>query len=352
LRQVPEARGPLADALELCLLYRQQPERYERAALLEGMESGAVRKRGGGEYRAGVIRTYRRALTLYVYPELGGLRLSEITQPDLIELVEILQSAGLQPSTIKNAIDPVRVLYRRAVARGVVAANPTTSLEMPSGERKLDRVADPVEASKLIAALPRAADRALWAVALYGGLRAGELRALRWQDVDLARGRLRVERNLPVDAQRSQAESETVEPKTKAGRREVPLAPPAREALLECKAAESGVRTEGYVWQGVDGGPFARTSVMKRARSAWKTAELQEIGLHEARHSAASMWIDSGWSVKVVSELIGHASIAITLDRYGHLFPAALDDASAAFAAYLELADSKSRVDQFDGEAW
>ena len=64
------------------------------------------------------------------------------------------------------------------------------------------------------------------------------------------------------------------------------------------------------------------------------------------------MWIDSGWSVKVVSELIGHASIAITLDRYGHLFPAALDDASAAFAAYLELADSKSRVDQLDGEAW
>jgi integrase len=86
--------------------------------------------------------------------------------------------------------------------------------------------------------------------------------------------------------------------------------------------------------------------VMKRARAAWKTAKLAEIGLHEARHSAASMWIASGWSVKVVSELIGHASIAITLDRYGHLFPAALDDAAAAFAAYLERADTARRLDQ------
>ena len=87
---------------------------------------------------------------------------------------------------------------------------------------------------------------------------------------------------------------------------------------------------------------------MKRARAAWGTAELHEIGLHEARHSTASMWIASGWSVKVVSELIGHASIAITLDRYGHLFPAAIDDAAAAFAAYLERADTGHRLDQLD----
>ena len=72
--------------------------------------------------------------------------------------------------------------------------------------------------------------------------------------------------------------------------------------------------------------------------------------MHEARHSAASMWIASGWSIKVVSELIGHASVAITLDRYGHLFPAALDDAAVAFAAYLERADSAAEFDQLDNE--
>ena len=87
---------------------------------------------------------------------------------------------------------------------------------------------------------------------------------------------------------------------------------------------------------------------MKRARAAWKTAKLDSIGLHEARHSAISMWIASGLPVKVVSELAGHASIAITLDRYGHLFPAALDEAASAFAAYLERSDTARRLEQLD----
>jgi integrase len=60
------------------------------------------------------------------------------------------------------------------------------------------------------------------------------------------------------------------------------------------------------------------------------------------------MWIASGWSLKVVSELIGHASVAITADRYGKLFPAALDDAAAAFAAYLERADTGQRIELLD----
>jgi integrase len=79
-----------------------------------------------------------------------------------------------------------------------------------------------------------------------------------------------------------------------------------------------------------------------------KTAELQEIGLHEARHSCASTWIASGLPLKLISEMIGHASISVTADRYGHLFPAALDDASATIAAYLERADTTARLDQLD----
>ena len=203
-------------------------------------------------------------------------------------MVEQLQERGLSPSTIKNALDPVRVVYRRAVARDVVTVNPTLRLELPSGEKQRDRVADPSEAAKLVAALPRLDDRSLWAVAFYCGLRGGELRALKWGSVDLASGRVTVSGNLPVDSKRVDAEAETTDPKTKAGRREVPLAPPAREALLDWKASTGfGVQPAYYVWPGVDGGPFARTSVMKRARAAWTTAKLEEIGLHEARHSAA-----------------------------------------------------------------
>jgi integrase len=313
-------------------------------ALLAGMESGAVRKRGGGTYRPGVVRAYRHALALRVYPALGGRRIDAVGQIDLLEFVEVLQAAGLAPSSVRNAIDPLRVLFRRAAARGVVSANPTSGLELPSGEKRRDRVADPAEASRLIAALGRSDDRALWACAFYCGLRAGELRALRWRHVDLARGTIAVRENLPVDAR---SEAETTDPKTAAGARTVPIAPPAHRHLAALRAAlcpQEGER----VYPASRGGPFARTSVMRRARAAWQTAKLDEIGLHEARHSAASMWIASGLHVKLVSELIGHASIAITLDRYGHLFDTDVDHAAAAFAAYLERADTTRRLEQLD----
>jgi integrase len=83
---------------------------------------------------------------------------------------------------------------------------------------------------------------------------------------------------------------------------------------------------------------------MRHARAAWRAAELDEIGLHEARHSAISMWIASRLSVKLVSELAGHASVAITLDRYGHLFDNDVSHAAATFAAYLDRADTDARL--------
>jgi integrase len=313
-------------------------------ALLGGMESGAIRKRGGGEYRPGVIRAYRRSLKLYVYPLLGGVRLDEVRQPDLLDLAERLQAAGRSPSTIRNALDPLRVVYRRAVARGVVAANPTTSVELPAGEKRRDRVADPVEAARLVAAHRRLDDRALWAVALYAGLRAGELRALVWGDVDLARADVAVRASLSVDAP---TEDEETDPKTRAGLRTVPLAPPAIDALTALKA-DRAPGPDDRVFPGQHGGPFARTSVMRRARAAWTAAGVDEIGLHEARHSAASMWIASGLSIKLVSEFIGHASVAITLDRYGHVFRSDVGHAAATFAAYLERADTDARLRQLD----
>ena len=87
---------------------------------------------------------------------------------------------------------PLRAIYKRAVARGHVAVNPTTGVELPAQRGGRDRIADPVEAAKLIEAVPER-DRAVWATAMYAGLRRGELRALRWSDIDLKEGVIRVE---------------------------------------------------------------------------------------------------------------------------------------------------------------
>jgi integrase len=163
-------------------------------AWLAGAAEGTIRNRSGDEYKPSVLRGYEQALRNRILPELGGARVSDVTRPDLQDLADRLLAEGLDPSTIRNTFLPVRVLFRRAVARGEVAVNPTTGLELPAVRGRRDRIAAPAEAEQLLDALS-ASDRALWATAFYAGLRLGELRALRHDDVDLAAGVIRVRRS-------------------------------------------------------------------------------------------------------------------------------------------------------------
>ena len=185
-------------------------------AWLSGAREGSIRNRSGDRYKPSVIRTYEISLRLRVLPELGGRKLSEIRRADLQDFADRLLAAGTDASTIRNTLMPLRAILRRAVARGDIAVNPTSGLELPAVRGRRDRIASPEESSKLVGALPER-DRALWATALYGGLRRGELQALRWDDVELAKGVIRIKRAWDV------REGE-IEPKSHAGRRNVPIA--------------------------------------------------------------------------------------------------------------------------------
>src|SRR5262249_1777120 len=147
------------------------------------------------------------------------------TRPDIQTIADWMLASGANPSTIRNAVMPLRAIFRRAVSRAEIAVNPTTGLELPAVRGKRDRIASPAEAAALIAALPEA-DRAFWATAFYSGLRLGELRALRWEDIDLANGVIRVERSW------DKVEG-PIEPKSRAGRRSVPIAGVLRDYLVE-----------------------------------------------------------------------------------------------------------------------
>ena len=118
-------------------------------------------------------------------------------------------------------------MYRRALAREQVAVNPTIGLEIPAARGRRDRIAAPCEGAALIEALPEA-DRAVWATAMYAGLRRGELRGLRWSDIDLDGGLIRVERGW------DDSDGE-IEAKTRAGRRSVPILSRLRRELVAHK---------------------------------------------------------------------------------------------------------------------
>ena len=150
----------------------------DRAAadLIDGMRDGSIRDRSGTPYKPSTIRGYERVLRLRVLPALGHRRVSAIARREVQALVEGMQGAGLSASTIQNTLNPLQVICRRAIEDGEIAVDPTDGLRLPAVRGTRDRIATPAEAASLIEALP-VAERALWATALYAGLRRGELGA-------------------------------------------------------------------------------------------------------------------------------------------------------------------------------
>lgn len=295
-------------------------------AWLEGAKDGSIRNRSGDVYKPSAIRGYEHSLRKRVLPALGAHRFSELQRNDVQRFADQLGKQGLSPSTIQCALLPLRAMYRRALVRGDVTVNPLTGIELPAVRGRRDRIADPVEAAALLAALP-VEDRPIWATALYAGLRLGELKGLRWDDVDLATGVLRVERGW--DAVQGE-----ITPKSREGRRTVPIPAVLRTTLLEHRLRQ-GRAGEGLVFGRTAQRPFSEAALRKRAGKAWAAASLAPISLHECRHTFASLMIAAGVNAKALSRYMGHFSIVITLDMYGHLMPGNEEEAAELLDGYL-----------------
>ena len=177
----------------------------------------------------------------------------------------------------------------------------------------------------------------IWVFALATGMRRGELFGLRWQDTDLVKGRLHVHQGLVEIG----SELRFQEPKTKGGRRVVPLPPECIPLLEEHRARQlEQRRVLGPAWRDHDlvftigdGGPIAPRNLIRRFKGLCQAAGLPPITFHGVRHAHATQLLRDGIAAKVVSERLGHASIAITLDTYSHVLP---DMQATAVAAISE----------------
>lgn len=327
----PEARSWRAKALgeaEAGTLLRANGAtlRSEAEAFLDGMENGSVRDRKGNVYKPATVRTYRNSWNK-IDPELGAHRLTAIRRADVQALVDLLLASGLAPSTVRNTLDPLRRVYARAIQRDRVAINPMANLDVPQAENGRDRFATREEAAALIAAL-RAEDQALWATAFYTGLRSGELQALRWSDVDLRAAVIHVRRGW--DDYRGEQE-----PKSRAAKRRVPIIAPLL-GLLRAQQQRTGRRGSDLVFGRSKSLPFKRETMRRRALRGWRDARrTRTITLHEARHTAASLMIAAGANAKALSVVMGHESITITFDRYGHLMPGGESEVGRLLGEYI-----------------
>ncbi|SDZ14188.1 Phage integrase family protein [Geodermatophilus africanus] len=197
----------------------------------------------------------------------------------------------------------------------------------------------PAQVADLLRAAEDTRYAPLFALLVHTGLRRGEALALRWADVDLTKRLLRVRGTLA----RVQGRLVVTEPKTARSKRSVPLSAPAERLLRDVRATQDDERQQaGSVWQEtgfvfttVTGEPSDPRNALRALKVAATRAGLPHAGLHTLRHSAASVLLTSGVPLKVVSEILGHSSIAITGDVYGHVAPdvsrGAMDVLGAAF---------------------
>ena len=361
------ARSWRTDALSLLQRGQLMPTssrtlREAAHAWLEGAnaEPPVVLSRSGQRYKPSVLRGYAADLRNHVLPELGNRRLADVRRGDLQTLVDRQLGRGLSASKVRNVLMPVRAIYRHALERDEVVLNPTRNLRLPTGLGIRDRVATVTEAEALFAALPEV-DRALWATAFYAGLRLGELRALRWSDVDLAAGLIRVERGWDEKAG-------YIAPKSAKGRRSVPIMGALRR-YLERQGELTGRAGTDLVFGSTSTSPFTPSHLRKRALKAWAVAaigaflrgeslpiELRPIGFHELRHSfvsfAAAAVGPNGERLKPeeVADMVGHSSVYMT-ERYRHEFDGRTESYAGVLDNYHGLALARQPTKQHSAPA-
>jgi integrase len=269
-----------------------------------------------------------------VCDDFGAVRLDELTSKDVRRLVRRLKASGASGQSVRNAVVSLQALYR--FYRHDVD-NPCRDLDLPAPGQRRERAVTPSDAAALLDALYEEA-RALWATAFYGGLRLGELRALRCSDVDLDAGSLSVSGGWDV-------KRGAIEPKSRAGVRTIP-APPVLVELLRVHVKRTGRMGDALIFGRVDGGPFTDSFARKRARSAWAAAavgsflrgepgNLDAIGFHECRHSYSSFLDAAGISETRADRYMGHSNASVQA-RYRHQLAGQLAEDAERIGDYLD----------------
>lgn len=253
----------------------------------------------------------------------GGISLARLRPSDVEALVLAMRDAGKSSSTIRQTYTVLRAVLDAAVRDGLLARNPAAAVKRPTVERIEARYLSPADVGRLLAAAGSSRYRPLLGVLAGTGLRRGEALALRWEDVDLDQATVRIRGTLA----RIGGALIVTEPKTERSRRTLPI-PPAVVATLRTvrlRQREDRLRAgtvwheTGFVFTTETGQPADPRNALRALTAAATAIGLHDVGLHTLRHSAASAMLDAGVPLKTVSELLGHSSVAITGDVYGHV---------------------------------
>ncbi|MCG2665894.1 tyrosine-type recombinase/integrase [Bradyrhizobium sp. GCM10023182] len=296
------------------------------------------------------IRGYEEHVNLHIVPFIGAKKASEMTVPAVNAFADQLREAGRSAEMIKKVVGSLGSIFKELRRRGLSSTAPTSGVDLDLPDREDPRPVIPTKAElQTIIAGATGRWRPIMLVAIFCGLRASELRGLTWSNVDFGAKQLSL-------TQRADAHHRIGKLKSKAAYRTVPCPPIVINALREWKLvcpkgdmdlvfpngmgkveSHSNMLERGLhpilLAQGItEMAPVldeAGKPVLNETCEP-KIAELPKYGMHTLRHACASLWIENGHNPKQIQRLMGHSSIKVTFDIYGHLFADADADQRAA----------------------
>jgi integrase len=339
-------------------------------AWLEQWVSGRVR------LRQGTAVSYHQHLRLYLKPALGAIPLSQLRTTDIENLYRAMRNLGrddkpserlqarliearhvdrresarpLSAASILRVHSTLRAALNAAVRRRLIPHNVASYVELESGRRPPARVWTPEQLGRFLDHLEGDRLLPLFHLISYLGLRRGEACGLRWEDVDLDTGFLRVAQQL------TQVKSKLVfgPPKSRAGVRVVTLDEDSVAVLRTLRARQNRERLAfgpqwpdgGLVFTREDGEPVRPDSVSQKFDRLLERLDLPRIRLHDLRHTSASIGLASGETLKEISERLGHSSLGITADTYTHVLPVVALESAKRRARLIPRASMQSDQD-------
>jgi integrase len=275
--------------------------------------------------RKNTFARYEQIVRLHLKPALGSKKLKTLTPAHVRALYRHKLDAGFSPRTVQYIHVTLHKALKQAVADGLVHKNVSEAVTPPRSARKEIIPLTAEQVKTFLYAVRDSRMSGLYVLAVTTGMRQGELLGLRWADVDLEAGTLSVRRTLSM----TRDGPIFTAPKTAKSRRSIGLTNATVEALrrhlsnqlAEIEAMGDEYEDQGLIFPNLRGRPLHPWILATDFKKLMERAELPRIRFHDLRHTFATLMLQNGEHPKVVQEMLGHATISITLDIYSHVLP-------------------------------
>jgi len=276
--------------------------------------------------RINTYRAYRHYLDHYVLPAIGHIRLQQLSPEHVQGLYARKLEEGYAAETVRGIHRMLHKALNDAVKWNRIPYNVCDKVTQPRQVKYEHHPLTKEQAKQLLEAAKGSSLEAVLTLAVASGMRRGELLALRWHDINFEEGSLQVRRTVSRAGKYGIIEND---PKTEQSKRKIMLPQFVLDVLKQYRLSQAEMRAKsGTAWQERDivfsnerGGFTEATNLRVRFKKLLHEAGLPDIRFHDLRHSAATILLSMGVPVKVVQELLGHSTISMTMDRYGHVLP-------------------------------